>query len=635
MKSMSTTIEAKSDSGKPDAHDLLESSMVSALETYSNVHRGSGPASAVTTQMYEMARNVVLNYLGLNRKKYQVVFCSSLRAKKLISQMDPGNYHMIKSADIGLNLGVTALAVKKSTLPKIPPFTGGGTTRLYGPDWVMWARVPDRYEAGTPAIINCIAFAKSLMIIQKSGKDAFMKGGTKATTADEILYNDSWEQLSGIDLLKALQKNWIGSKLQVPTTKGLSQYINLDNSASTPAFEPVWQAFRKAYRQPLEVRKALIARVKEIVSQTFGAPQEQYEVFFTSNATEAINLVADSMNVNASASLNNRENNVIVGSLLEHSSNDLPWRNVYGHTIIRLPVDKAGFFDLKALENLLRDFNESDLHGNKRISLVTLNGASNITGTCNDLATIGKLVKRFGAKFLVDAAQLAAHRNINMEALNIDYLAFSGHKMYAPFGTGVLIARKNLLNFNNEEMKHIEASGAENIGGIAALGKALLLLKQVGFDTIEAEEQKLLRKALSGLAGITNLKIHGYTGNNVSEIKHHTAVVSFEIKNNLNSSLAKRLASQGGIGTRFGCHCAHLLLKDLLDFTPSQERLQRNALKIIPILNLQGLLRISFGLQNTENDVDVMLESLQQRGKISREKFNEYLNHRVSMVFDI
>ena len=632
---MSATTEAISNSGIADAHGLLESSMLAALETYANVHRGSGPASAVTTHLYEKARDVVLNYLGLNRRKYLIVFCSPLRATKLVSIMEPGTYRLINSADIGLNLGIAALAVKQNALPKgIPPFTGGGTTRLYGSDWVMWAMAPDRYEAGTPAIINCIAFAKALLIIQQSGKDAFTKDGAKAITVDEILYNDAWEQLNGMDLLKKLRKDWIGHKLRVPTTNGLNKYINLDNSASTPAFEPVWQAFRKACQQPLEVREALIAEVKTIVSQTFGAPHGQYEVFFTSNATEAINLVADSMNLGASDSLNTRDDNLIVGSFLEHSSNDLPWRNVRRHTIIRLPVDKAGFFDLVALENLLRDYNESGLHGNKRISLVALSGASNITGTCNDLATIGNLTRRFGAQFLVDAAQLAAHRSIDMESLGIDYLAFSGHKMYAPFGTGVLIARKNLLNFRNEEMKHIQASGTENIGGIAALGKALILLKKIGFDTIEAEEQKLLRKALNGLADIKGIRIHGYAGSNESEIKQHTAVISFEIKNSLNSSLAKKLAGQGGIGTRYGCHCAHLLLKYLLDFSPTQDRIQRYVLKIIPILNLQGLLRVSFGLQNTENDVDQMLECLQQKGKLSSKIFNDYLDQRKSLVFD-
>lgn len=645
MKTMSAPTVAKRNPGRADAYDLLENSIFAALETYANVHRGSGPASAVTTHLYEKARELVLNYLGLNRKRYHVVFCSTLRATKLVSKMKPGNYHMIGSADIGLNLGVTALAVKLSALPKgIPPVTGGGTTRLYGSDWVMWAKAPDRYEAGTPAIINCIALAKALMIIQQSGKDAFTKVGVKATTVNEILYKDAWQQLSGMDLLKALRKDWIGQKLQVPTTKGLSHYINLDNSASTSAFEPVWQAFRKAYRQPQEVQESLIAEVKEIVRQTFGAPLRQYEVYFTSNATEAINLVADSMNMGTSAAIDTRNDNlgsrtrgndnIIVGSVLEHSSNDLPWRIVSGHTLIRLPVDKDGFYDLEALENLLRDYNESGLHGNKRISLVALSGASNITGTCNDLVATGKLIRRFGAKFLVDAAQLVAHRPIDMEAFNIDYLAFSGHKMYAPFGTGVLVARKNLLNFKKEEIMRIQASGNETLGGIAALGKALLLLKQIGFDTIEAEEQKLLRKALSGLAGIPGITIHGYTETMESETKHHTAVIAFEIKNKLNSSLAKRLAGQGGIGTRFGCHCAHLLLKSLLDFSPAQDRIQRYVLKAIPILNLQGLLRVSFGLQNTENDVDVMLECLQRKGRLSRKKFNDYLNHRISLVFD-
>jgi selenocysteine lyase/cysteine desulfurase len=635
MKTLLASTDAKNNSGMADAYGLLENSMFSALETYANVHRGSGPASAVTTLLYEKARNVVLNYLGLNRKRYQVVFCSPLRATKLVSKLEPGNYHRIGSADIGLNLGVTALAVKQRALPKgIPSVTGGGTTRLYGSDWVMWAKAPARYEAGTPAIINCIALAKALMIIQQSGKNIFLKDDTKALKVDEILYKDMWQHLSGMDLLKALREDWIGQKLQVPTTKGLSHYINLDNSASTSAFEPVWQTYRKAYRQPLEVQKALVDEVKAIVSQTFGAPQEQYEVYFTSNTTEAINLVADSMNMGALPPLGTRNDRLIVGSVLEHSSNDLPWRNVSGHTLIRLPVDKDGFYDLEALEKLLRDYNESGLHGNKRIGLVALSGASNITGTCNDLAATGKLIRRFGAKFLVDAAQLAAHRSIDMASLNIDYLAFSGHKMYAPFGTGVLIARKNLLNFKLQERRRIQASGNENIGGIAALGKALFLLNQIGFDTIEAEEQKLLRKAISGLAGIPGVTIHGYTGRTENETKHHTAVIPFEIKNNLNSSLAKRLAGQGGIGTRFGCHCAHLLLKSLLDFSPAQDQIQRYVLKIVPILNLQGVLRVSFGLQNTENDVDVMLQSLQQKGGLSRKKFNDYLNHRIAAVFD-
>jgi selenocysteine lyase/cysteine desulfurase len=617
-----------------DAHALLEKSIYAALETYSNVHRGSGPASVVTTHLYEMARTEVLNHLGLKQKEYQVIFCSPLRASKLTATMKADDYQKISSADFSLNLGVTALAVKKDTLPKgIPAVTGGGTTQLYGPDWVMWAKSPaDRFEAGTPAIINCIAFAKALMIIGQLGNDAFMKKNTTFASVDDILYTDDLLQLSGMKLLDALRQDWIGSKLQVPTLKGMSSYINLDNSASTPAFEPVWQAFRKACRQPLEVQEALLSETKAIVSQFFGAPQDRYDVIFTVNTTESINLVADSINAGTATQSGDKES-IILSSLLEHSSNDLPWRGIKKHELIRLNVDKAGKYDLKELESLLHNHNYAGTESKTKIDIVALSGASNITGFCNDISAIGKLTSRFGVQFLVDAAQLAAHRKIDMQSSNIDYLAFSGHKIYAPFGTGVLIARKGLLNFDDQELACIQASGAKNIGGIAALAKALLLIKQIGFETIEAEEHRLLYKALSGLASIPEIKIHGYHDSNESEIEHHTAVIPFEIKNNLNSSLAKKLAGHGGIGSRFGCHCAHLFIKYLLDFTPAQDRIQRFVLKIVPILNLQGLLRVSFGIQNTENDVDVMLQSLQQKGKFSNKKYKEFLKQRIALVY--
>jgi selenocysteine lyase/cysteine desulfurase len=617
-----------------DACALLEKSIYAALETYSNVHRGSGPTSVVTTHLYEMARTEVLNHLGLKQKEYQVIFCSPLRASKLTATMKADDYKKISSADINLNLGVTALAVKKNRLPKGIPFvTGGGTTQLYGPDWVMWAKAPtDRFEAGTPAIINCIALAKALMIIGQLGKDAFTKKNKTFASVDDILYTDDWQRLSGMKLLETLRQDWIGSKLQVPTLKGMRSYINLDNSASTAAFEPVWQAFRKACSQPLEVHKALLAETKAIVGQFFGAPQDQYDVIFTANTTESINIVAESLNAGI-PTLSDDYKSIILSSLLEHSSNDLPWRAIKKHKLIRMNVDKSGKYDLKALESLLYNHNATSTEKKTKIGIVALNGASNITGFCNDISAIGKLTKRFGAQFLVDAAQLAAHRKIDMQSSNIDYLAFSGHKMYAPFGTGVLIVRKGLLNFDDQELSRIQASGAENIGGIVALAKALLLIKQIGFETIEAEEHRLLHKALSGLASIPEIKIHGYPDSKESEIEHHTAVIPFEIKNNLNSSLAKKLAGHGGIGSRFGCHCAHLFIKYLLDFTPAQDRIQRFVLKIVPMLNLQGLLRVSFGIQNTENDVDVMLQSLQQKGKFSNKNYKEFLKQRIALVY--
>ena len=157
-----------------EAFATLERGVHAALETYSNVHRGSGHNSMVSTFIYEQARDIVLEYLGLNRNKYVVIFCSPVRADVLITKLKSGSYKSISSQDINLPLGIRALAVRRKALPRGTPFqTGGGTTRLVSPGWVIWANAPDKFEAGTPAIVNVIAFARALKMIKHSGNDIF------------------------------------------------------------------------------------------------------------------------------------------------------------------------------------------------------------------------------------------------------------------------------------------------------------------------------------------------------------------------------------------------------------------------------------------------------------------------------
>ena len=235
------------------------------------------------------------------------------------------------------------------------------------------------------------------------------------------------------------------------------------------------------------MQQEIIQEVKSICAEVLGAPLADYDVIFTSNTTEAINLVAESLGNESEPGIEP----VVLNTLLEHNSNELPWRTVPGASLIRLPVDAEGFVDLNELEALLRAYNQEGRHGKKRIKLVAVSGASNVLGTFNDLAEISRIVHRYGARLLVDAAQLVAHRKVEMEGCGIDYLAFSAHKVYAPFGTGVLVARKGLLNFSPAELEQIRSSGEENVGGIAALGKALVLLQRIGLDVIQEEEQAL------------------------------------------------------------------------------------------------------------------------------------------------
>jgi selenocysteine lyase/cysteine desulfurase len=620
--------------GKPDLKDNetsevfteLERGVYAALETYSNVHRGSGHNSIVTTHLYEQARKIVLEYLGLNKGKYVVIFCSPRRAEKLKAQLKPESYHSVSSREIGLSLGVRALAVNKKSLSKGIPFqTGGGTARLISTSRVIWDHVPDKFEAGTPAIINIIAFAKALQLIRHFGKHAFHVTTSEKLAVNDLLYHDELEDYSGRELLNELRKTLIGRNVLVPTLEGVKPFINLDNGASTPTFTPIWDTFRKTWRQTNYVQKEIIPEVRSICANFLSAPLSDFDVIFTSNTTEAINLTAESLSNEPEMGFET----VVLNTILEHNSNELPWRVGPGFSLIRLPVDDEGFIDLNELETHLCEYNQKDLHGKKRIRLVAVSGASNVLGTFNDLAEISRIVHQYGAQLLVDAAQLVAHRKVEIEKCGIDYLAFSAHKVYAPFGCGVLVVRKGLLNFSPSELESIQSSGEENVGGIAALGKALVLLQRIGLDLIQQEEQALTWRTLHGLEQISGITIYGIKNRNSPRFAQKGGVIVFGFKNIMPNRVAKELAMRGGIGIRYGCHCTHLLIKRLLKISPFLEHLQNLIVTLFPKVSLPGLARVSLGIENSEEDVGTfihVLDKIAQHSKLAGNDFKQQMD---------
>ncbi|MCX6281722.1 MAG: aminotransferase class V-fold PLP-dependent enzyme [Bacteroidetes bacterium] len=588
----------------------LEQAVRAALETYSNVHRGSGHFSKASTALFEKARDIILECLELDKRKYTVIFCSPARASVLRAKLEPGSYTIVSSHDTGLCLGVSAIAVKKKALPKGVPFqAGGGTAKLVGPDWVKWAGAPDKFEAGTPAIINIIAFAKALSMVRNQKNIPFSDHTGEKLSAEKILYHDELEGYSGRELLGKLRQTLIGRNTLVPTTQGERPFINLDNAASTPSFEPVWEAVCRTWSQPLEVQKEVVEETRKVCSKFLGAPPDKYDLIFTSNATEAINLAAEKLSLESFPGTET----VILTTLLEHSSNDLPWRIFPGPSMIRIGVDNEGMLDLNELEALMRAYNLDGLHGTKRIRLMAVSGASNVLGNYNKLEEISGIVHRYGARLLVDAAQMVAHRKVVIQAGGFDYLAFSAHKVYAPFGTGVLVVKKGLPGFSPAETEMIRSSGEENAAGIAALGKALILLDRIGLDLVLEEEQALTKYALHALTQIPGITIFGIKDPASELFSRKGGVIMFALKGIMANKLAKELAIQGGIGTRAGCHCAHLIIKHLLHFTPTLARIQRTIVTLFPMINLPGLLRISFGIQNSRKDIDELIVVL---GKI-------------------
>ncbi len=589
----------------------LERSVYAALETYANVHRGSGHFSQVSTALFEQARDITLDYLGLSRDQYVVVFCTPRRARALAARLKPGRYQSLSSQDLDVPLGVRVLAIERRALPKGRPFeTGGGTARLVSGRWAIWAGAPDKFEAGTPAIINIIAFAKALQLSRRYGRGCFRGASVgERLSAAEILYGDGLAALSGPALLDALSQTRVGRQVCVPTAEGARPSINLDHGASTPTFAPIWEAVRQAWRQPGRVQQAIIAESKSICARFLGAPLDHYDLVFTSNTTEALNLAAESLGREYAPGARP----VIFNTALEHNSNELPWRSVHGATLIRLPVDAEGFVDLGNLEARLQAGHSGGLR------LVAVSGASNVLGTCADLAALGRLAHRYGARLLVDAAQLVAHRPVDMERWGIDYLACSAHKAYAPFGSGALVARKGLLHFDAAELEAIRASGEENVGGIAALGKALVLLERIGRDVIADHERTLTRRALEGLAAIPGVELFGGPGPASPRFAHKSGVITFSLRHVPHNQVAQELAEQGGLGVRSGCFCAHLLVKRLLHMHPLRARLADLALWLAPryaSLFQTGLVRVSLGLENDLAEVDTLVRVL---GQIARQ----------------
>ncbi|MFW9877851.1 MAG: aminotransferase class V-fold PLP-dependent enzyme [Candidatus Thorarchaeota archaeon] len=615
----------KSVSKASKAFKELERAIFTALKTYSNVHRGTGHNSLITTALFERAREIVLESLKLEKGKYFLIFCSPLRCNIFTTQLESNEYRIISSKNYGLPLGLRAIAIKKKSLRKCSViYTGGGMIKHVTSNSVEWASLPERFEAGTPSIVNVIALAKAIQLNQNI-IDVFQKEQVKlAKQLEEILYQDEIFRYSGKKLLSKLKKLLIGRYIRVPTIDGLKNFINLDNAASTRSFIPIWNTYIEILTQAHNLNNTIINEVKKICSRFLNAPLENYEIIFTLNTTEAINIVA----INLAKSLKKNIKPVVVNTIMEHHSNELPFRYIPGVNLIRISVNDEGFIDLNELENVLQEYNQNKKIETNPVQIVTISGVSNVLGTRNDLQSISQIVHKYGAKLLVDGAQLVAHHKTDIKNNEIDYFAFSGHKIYAPFGSGALIVKKGLLTFDKTELDRIKSSGEENVVGIATLGKAILLLEKIGIDVIENYERDLTRFALNRLNEIKEIEIFGVKSANSMKFSKRGAIISFNLKNVPHNLAAKELAEYGGIGIRNGCFCAHMLIQQILKVQQIRILGARMTSIVIPKktgMCLPGTLRVSFGIENDKADIEILLNIIKKINQKPRFMINKLL----------
>jgi selenocysteine lyase/cysteine desulfurase len=390
----------------------------------------------------------------------------------------------------------------------------------------------------------------------------------------------------------------VSAGLTVPlVTGGHIPYANLDHAASAPCLTDVqasvdellpWYAsVHRGAGFASQVSTRVYEQARHSVRRFVNAHSTD-AVLFTRNTTDSLNLLAHALPRNTSV--------VVFDS--EHHAALLPWR---GNTI-RLPAPQDPGVAVDAVRTALRDCPTGP-------RLVVVTGASNVTGELWPIAELAETAHRHGARIVVDAAQLAPHRPIDLRRIGADYLVFSGHKLYAPFGAGVLVGRSDWLRAAHPylrgggatqlvtqqrpdqlgvawaELPDRHEAGSPNVVGVHALAVACATLGR-HWTSVLAHERALLDRLRTGLATVPGLRELSVFGDDSDRV----GVVSCTIDGHEPGLLAAALSSEYGIGVRDGAFCAHILT----------HRLTHGATAI----------RVSIGLGTTEEHVDRLVSAL-------------------------
>ena len=376
-----------------------------------------------------------------------------------------------------------------------------------------------------------------------------------------------------------------------------SDLIYLDNAATTHKPSIVLDTVNKLYKEAnANVHRAiydlgnkstkLYEDSRKKVSDFINAYSEK-EIIFTSGTTESLNLLAYSLSKTL------KKDDEILISEMEHHSNIVPWQLIAKNTGAKLtyiPINKAGELDLTNHEDYFKS----------NTKIVSITHISNVLGTINPIKLLAKMAHKVGALFIVDGAQGVPHMNVDIREINCDFYVFSGHKMLAPTGIGILWGKYDLLNDMEpfmgggemidkvtlkestwNEVPYKFEAGTPNFAQAVGLGAAIDYLNGVGIQSISKHESELTQYALTKLKKVNNIKIHG-------ESAKRGGVISFNIKGVHSHDLAQFL-NEENIAIRVGHHCAQPLLDNLGETSTA---------------------RISFYLYNYESDIEKFCKAL-------------------------
>ena len=374
----------------------------------------------------------------------------------------------------------------------------------------------------------------------------------------------------------------------------------LDSGATSQKPQAVIDAISEFYKKcnanPHRGAYALSQEATEVYENTrtkiaeFINAKHREEIIFSKNATESLNLIAYSYGLE-----NIEKDDEIVISIMEHHSNLVPWQKV-----AKTKQAKLNYMYIN--ENFELSDEEIESKITDKTKIVGITHVSNVLGTINNIEKIIKYAHKKGALVIVDASQSIPHMKIDVQALNADFLVFSGHKMLSPLGIGVLYGKKELLDnmtpflMGGDMIEYVYEqdttfaslpnkfeAGTQNVEGVIGLGAAIDYIESLGYDKIEQIEREIVHYAIEELRKLNFLDLY-LTKNN----ENHSAVISFNIKGVHPHDVASILDAEG-VCVRSGNHCAQPLMR---------------------FLGIDSTCRASFYIYNTKEDVDRLVEAL-------------------------
>ncbi|MEU5717759.1 aminotransferase class V-fold PLP-dependent enzyme [Streptomyces sp. NPDC020403] len=414
----------------------------------------------------------------------------------------------------------------------------------------------------------------------------------------------------------------LGADVTVPlVTGGNVTYAALDYAASAPALQRVWDdvaAYAPYYGSVhrgagylSQLSTDLFESSRASVADFLGCRADD-QVVFTRSTTDSLNLLAAVLPAGCQ---------VFVFET-EHHASLLPWRDA-PVTYLDAPRTPA-----QAVQTLERALAGRASHGP---ALVCVTGASNVTGELWPVQELAATAHAHGARIVLDAAQLAPHHPVDITALDVDWIAFSGHKLYAPFGSGVLAGRADWLRdaepylagggasrkvarrtdggvdveWHTTAARH--EAGSPNVIGVYSIAAACRALTEAGFDRLVAREQQLVARVREGLAAVPEVRVLSLFGDDAPRV----GVLSFVVEGWNSSHFAAALSAEYGIGVRDGLFCAHPLVRTLLG-AEAQDPGECGAPDTEPGERSLNAIRVSFGAGTPDEHIDRFLGAVRE-----------------------